>query len=97
MPAGRAKPTSGALMYYAGDENGCNSTGIALEQSAYWNTCVPNHVLSSKDPGAETSVVRRFVLDTEHLPRQARDKHAKRLKRHFCRGVGEQGAGGGGV
>jgi hypothetical protein len=41
--------------YYAGDENGCNSTGIVLEQSAYWNACAPQHVILSKDPSAWVS------------------------------------------
>ena len=43
------------VRYYAGDENGCNSTGIVLEQSAYWNACAPEHVILSKDPGAWVS------------------------------------------
>ena len=46
------KPTSGSLMWYAGDENGCNSTGISLATSVYSGTCAPNHVLLSKDPAA---------------------------------------------
>jgi hypothetical protein len=50
--AGRAKPTSGSLMYYAGDENGQNSTGIRLEQAVYSGACAPNHVLGSRDPDA---------------------------------------------
>eukprot|EP01052_Picozoa_sp_SAG31_P022676 SAG31_NODE_1816_length_7206_cov_3.636133_1_plen_450_part_00 len=50
--AGRDKPTSGSLMYYAGDENGQNSTGIRLEQSVYSGACAPNHVLGSRDPSA---------------------------------------------
>merc|ERR1719174_2358426 len=50
--SGRAKPSSGSLMYYAGDENGCSSTGIRLERSAYSHACAPNHIILSKDPGA---------------------------------------------
>ena len=50
--SGRAKATSGSLMFYAGDENGCSSTGIRLEQAVYANACAPQHVIGSKDPGA---------------------------------------------
>ena len=50
--SGRAKATSGSLMFYAGDENGCNSTGIRLEQAVYANACAPQHVIGSKDPEA---------------------------------------------
>ena len=52
--SGRAVPTSGSLMYYAGDENGCVSTGIRLTKSSYAGACAPNHVISSKDKGAWT-------------------------------------------
>ena len=39
-------------MYYAGDENGCNSTGISLEESVYSGACAPTHVIGSKDADA---------------------------------------------
>ena len=50
--AGRNKATSGSLMYYAGDEHGCNSTGISLEKSVYSNACAPKHVIgqASSEP-----------------------------------------------
>lgn len=50
--AGRPKAASGSLMYYAGDENGCKSTGISLERSVYSGACAPSHVIWSADPGA---------------------------------------------
>ena len=63
--AGRKKPTSGSLMYYAGDENGVNSTGISLTNSSYFNSCAPQHVILSKDPKAWVAkglAERAFVL-----------------------------------
>merc|ERR1712039_190859 len=52
--SGRDPPTSHALLFAAGDENGCQCSNIQLEQGEYFDICNPENLIWEAHAGAWT-------------------------------------------